>query len=325
MFFQELCKTKIGWDEALNGNLLKTWRKLLNGLEDVTAFSLPRCYFQVIREKVVSCSLHGFGDASSKAYAAVIYLHVTTSQGNYARLVASKSRVAPVKNLTIPRLELLAALVLARLITHVKEALELDVTITNLSCWTDSRVTLCWIKGEEREWKQFVQNRVDEIGTLVPASRWQHCNRKDNPADIPSRGSSPLELSQCPLWMEGPKWLTSITEDTKSVFNSTHVPEECLAEVRAEEKVKCQTSSLFLSATEPCGIAQIMEAKDFSDLQRLLRVSALVLKFVRIMKSLLKKDVSSPSESDAQDMAKAGNSKEGHIKLHHPHHSQSLE
>ena len=305
LFFQELCKTKIGWDEALNGNLLKTWRKLLNGLEDVTAFSLPRCYFQVIREKVVSCSLHGFGDASSKAYAAVIYLHVTTSQGNYARLVASKSRVAPVKNLTIPRLELLAALVLARLITHVKEALEVDVTITNLSCWTDSRVTLCWIKGEEREWKQFVQNRVDEIRTLVPASRWQHCNGKDNPADIPSRGSSPLELSQCPLWMEGPKWLTSITEDTKSVFNSTHVPEECLAEVRAEEKVKCQTSSLFLSATEPCGIAQIMEAEDFSDLQRLLRVSALVLKFVRIMKSLLKKDVSSPSESDAQDMAKA--------------------
>ena len=305
LFFQELCKTKIGWDEALNGNLLKTWRKLLNGLEDVTAFSLPRCYFQVIREKVVSCSLHGFGDASSKAYAAVIYLHVTTSQGNYARLVASKSRVAPVKNLTIPRLELLAALVLARLITHVKEALELDVTITNLSCWTDSRVTLCWIKGEEREWKQFVQNRVDEIRTLVPASRWQHCNGKDNPADIPSRGSSPLKLSQCPLWMEGPKWLTSITEDTKSVFNSTHVPEECLAEVRAEEKVKCQTSSLFLSATEPCGIAQIMEAEDFSDLQRLLRVSALVLKFVRIMKSLLKKDVSSPSETDAQDMAKA--------------------
>ena len=221
LFFQELCKTKIGWDDPLNGNLL--WCKLLNGLEGVTALSLPRCYFQGIQDNVVSCSLHGFGDASSKAYAAFIYLHVTTTIGGYVKLVASKSRVARVKELTLPRLELLAALVLTRLITHVKEALELDVTITNMTCWTDSRVTLFWIKGEEREWKHFVQNRVNG----VPGSRWQHCDGKDNPADIPSRGLSPVELSKCPLWKEGPKWLTYFTEDTKSVVNSTQIPEEC--------------------------------------------------------------------------------------------------
>ena len=97
---------------------------------------LPRCYFQGIQDKVVSCSLHGIGDASTKTYAAVIYLHVTMTVGGYVKLVASKSRVAPVKELTIPRLELLAALVLAGLITHVKEALELDATITNMPCWT---------------------------------------------------------------------------------------------------------------------------------------------------------------------------------------------
>ena len=88
---------KIGWDDPLNGELLKTWRKLLDGLESVTALSLPRCYFQGIEERVVSCSLHGFGDASSKAYAAVIYLHVATTTGSYVKFVASKSRVAPVK------------------------------------------------------------------------------------------------------------------------------------------------------------------------------------------------------------------------------------
>ncbi|XP_068712813.1 uncharacterized protein [Montipora foliosa] len=231
LFFQELCKTKVGWDDPLNGNVLKMWHKLLNGLESVTALSLPRCYFQGVQHKVVSCSLHGFGDASSKAYAAVIYL-----------------------------------------------------------------------QGEESEWKQFVRNRVNEIRNLVPASRWQHCNGKDNPADIPSRGFSSVELSWCPLWKEGPKWLTCFTEDTKSVFNSTHIPEECFVEVRAEEKVKCQTSSLFLAATEPCGIAQIMRAEDISDLQRLLRVTALVLKFVRTMRSSLKKDIPSPSESAAQDI-----------------------
>ena len=205
LFFQKLCKTKIGWDDPFNGNLLKTWHKLLNGLDGVTALSLPRCYFQGIQVKVISCSLHGFGDASSKAYAAVIYLDVTTTVAGYLKSVASKSRVAPVKELTIPRLELLATLVLARLITHVKEALELDVTITNMTCWTDSRVTLFWIKGEEREWKQFGRNRVSEIRTLVPARRWQHCNGEENPADIPSRGLSPVELSKCPLWKEDPK------------------------------------------------------------------------------------------------------------------------
>ncbi|XP_068670171.1 uncharacterized protein [Montipora foliosa] len=208
LFFQELCKTKIGWDDSLNGNVLKMWHKLLNGLESVTALSLPRCYFQGVQEKV----------------------------------------------------------------------------------------------GEEREWKQFVRNRVNEIRNLVPASRWQQYNGKDNPADIPSRGLSPVELSRCPLWKEGPKWLICFTEDTKNVFNSTHIPEECFVEVRTEEKVKCQTSSLFLASTEPCGIAQIMRAEDISDLQRLLRVTALVLKFVRTMKSSLKKDIPSPSESAAQDI-----------------------
>jgi len=94
LFFQELCKMKIGWDDPLNGELLKTWRKLLDGLESVTALSLPRCYFQGIPERAVSCSLHGFGDASSKAYAAVIYLHLATTTGSYVKFVASKSRVA---------------------------------------------------------------------------------------------------------------------------------------------------------------------------------------------------------------------------------------
>ena len=97
LFFQELCKMKIGWDDLFNGDLLKTCFKLLDGLESVTALSLPRCYFQGIPERVVSCSLHGFGDASSTAYAAVIYLHTATTTGSYVKFVASKSRVAPVK------------------------------------------------------------------------------------------------------------------------------------------------------------------------------------------------------------------------------------
>ena len=87
LFFQELCRMKIGWDDPLNDELLKMWGKLLDGLEGVTALSLSRCYFQGVQERVVSCSLHGFGDASSKAYAAVIYLHLTTTTGSYVKFV----------------------------------------------------------------------------------------------------------------------------------------------------------------------------------------------------------------------------------------------
>ena len=103
-------------------------------MQSMSLFTLPRCYFQGISGRVISCSLHGFGDASYKAYAAVIYLHITTTNGRYLKFVASKSRVAPVKHESIPRLEVLAALVLARLITHVGEALKPEVEITEMTC-----------------------------------------------------------------------------------------------------------------------------------------------------------------------------------------------
>ena len=191
LFFQELCKRQMGWDDCLEGELMKWWQKLGTGLLSMCSFTLPICYFQGVSGRVISCSLHGFGDASCKAYAAVIYLHITTTNGKYLKFVASKSRVAPVEHKSIPRLELLAALVLARLITHVGDALEPEVEITGISCWKDSRITLCWIKGEEREWKRFVQHRVNEIRQLVPATKWKHCHGKNNPADVPSRGMSP--------------------------------------------------------------------------------------------------------------------------------------
>ena len=104
IFFQELCRAKIGWDKPLEVELKNEWLKLATGLQCVSSFTVSRCYFQEVTRKIVSRGLHGFGDASSKAYAAVIYLHVTTTTGNYVKFLASRSRVAPVKQETIPRL-----------------------------------------------------------------------------------------------------------------------------------------------------------------------------------------------------------------------------
>ena len=152
IFFQGLCKAKIGWDEPLEGELKNEWLNLATGLQCVSSFTVSRCYFQDVRENIVSCRLHGFGDASSKACVAVIhiYLHATKTMGSYVKFVAPRSRVAPVKQEKIPRLELLAALILARLISHVGQDLEPEMHATDLTCWTDSKVALAWIKGEER-------------------------------------------------------------------------------------------------------------------------------------------------------------------------------
>ena len=223
----------------------------------------------------------------------MIYLHVTTTTRSYVKVVASKSRVAPVKQLSIPRLELVAALILARLIGHVKEALELDATGTEMTCWTDSRVTQFCMEGREREWKQFVQHRVNEIRSLVPADRWRDCDGKDNPADVPSRGANPLDLSKCALWLDGPNWLTEFTDISESEFDSACLPEKFVTEVKAEEKRKSQrgeTSSLLPATAELRSIALTMKPEDYGDLQRLLRVTTLVLKFVRTIKLLLKGD-----------------------------------
>ena len=121
--------------------------------------------------------------------------------------MACKTRVSPVKGQTILRLELLFALLLSKLMTSVTQALELELALGEPNYFTDSKVTLYWIKGQEKEWKPFVQNRVNKIRNFTQTSQWAHCAGKENPADIPSRGVDPSQLSTNLLWLYEPKWL----------------------------------------------------------------------------------------------------------------------
>ena len=132
-----------------------------------------------------------FCDASLGAYAAVVYVRIETVSGTSVSFVA---RVAPVSKQTIPRLELLSALLLSNLITTVTAALREDVQIDSVTCYTDSRVSLYWIKGLIKKWKPFVQNRVNAIRGLIPPDQWKHCAGDDNPADLPSRGMTSTDL-----------------------------------------------------------------------------------------------------------------------------------
>ena len=159
ILFQELCKSKLGWDDPLPSELLAKWKYVLSRFQG-TVMSVPRCYFDSAIDSVTLHSLHGFCDASAAAYAAVVYLCAAKDLSCFA---ASKTRVSPLTKQTIPRLELLSCLLLARLITQVLAALKPVIKVQLGSCFTDSKVAMFWIKGEDKEWKQFVHNRVREI------------------------------------------------------------------------------------------------------------------------------------------------------------------
>lgn len=126
---------------------------------------------------------------------------------------------APLKTLTIPRLELLSAVLLAQLMSNITDSLSTRIDLKEPKCFTDSQVALFWIKGTGRDWKPFVQNRVNEIRIRILEECWDHCLGKENPADIPSRGLTPLAFSVDQVWKHRPEWL-------KNSVKVTPVPEE---------------------------------------------------------------------------------------------------
>ena len=141
ILFQELCISKVDWDEPLTGNLLEKWQTLVSGFRGVTT-SFPRCYFTLIDKASSRCSLQGFCDASSAAYAAVVYLRIEGSAGTIVNFVASKTRVAPTNKLSIPRLELMSSLLLANPLSSISMALMTEFPLQEPCCYTDSKVAL---------------------------------------------------------------------------------------------------------------------------------------------------------------------------------------
>uniref|UniRef100_A0A1X7UEA9 DUF5641 domain-containing protein n=1 Tax=Amphimedon queenslandica TaxID=400682 RepID=A0A1X7UEA9_AMPQE len=260
------------WDEEIQGELLELWTNLITCIRDRQPVIVPRCYFEVMSDHC-GCRLIGFSDSSAKAYAAVVYLQWDRGDSKPMAFIASKTRVAPLKSLTIPRLELLGAFLLARLINCVHEALREELKLLPSRCYTDSQVALYWIQGERKEWKPFVCNRVKEIRKLIPSEQWSHCNGKQNPADIPCRGMSVEELRECTLWWEGPKDLGA----EKNICDQ--MPGECLDEMRASERRECN----LLMASENIGITNIINIKRYSVYSQLISVTGYVLQFIEIV------------------------------------------
>ena len=280
VFMQELCEAVADWDWLLTGDTLRRWQSLASELQEGQTIAIPRslCRHNVI--EVASYELWGFYDASVNAYAAVVYLVAKTSVGESLTFITSKARVAPTQTQTIPCLELLSALLLARLLTSVSNGLSPQLDLSTPRCFTDSMVALYWIRGVHKEWKQFVQNRVNEICALVPPNCWSHCRGKDNPADIPSRGLAVIELVTNELWWNGPMWAATLCTDGS---DEPVLPVECAQELIARDRL---THNLLTpSSALNVSLREVIACEEYSSLSRLLRVTAYVLRYIRILKS----------------------------------------
>ncbi|XP_071653077.1 uncharacterized protein [Temnothorax longispinosus] len=268
MLIQTAWLQHLDWDELLPPRDQQDWQQLLRELPMVEAKRIPRWLHTGSSSSRLE--IHGFADASERAYAAVIYLKASTDGGrSVVTLLTAKSKVAPVKRVTLPRLELSAAAMLTRLAAKAQETLKLVVSQIHL--YSDSEVTLAWIRGHPSRWTTYVANRVAEIQQLLPEAVWHHVPSRDNPADCASRGMQPSELVEFGLWWQGPSWLTE--NSPPPLRTSPRLAEDDVPERRAHINavtIKPPESDMLLR---------------FSTLRRLLRVSAWCRRWLRAIQA----------------------------------------
>ena len=227
-------------------------------VKESTPISVPRSCTYWVKGSSATFTLCGFCDASLRAYAAVVYLVTET---DVSTEVAFLVLVSPLQSQTIPRLELLSAFLLSKLITSVADSLSSTLPSLSLRCYTDSQVALYWIRGTMKEWKPFVSNRVKDIRGRVHPDHWSHCPGTSNPADLPSRGMTSLELSVNQLWRHGPEWLQMGFEPC--VSNAVQeMSNECATEIK---NVK---SHSLISAQSSTAIEAVIEPTRYSTLSR---------------------------------------------------------
>ena len=202
---QDLTKLKVSWDEEVPDQIKTRWSQWLTNLSNISGLKVKRCIKPEGQGEPINIQLHIFADASEVGYGVVAYIRSVTATSVTCRLVMGKSRLAPVKRVSIPRLELMAAV----LASKVKSMLvhELDIQLDEVWLWTDSTIVLAYIQNTTSRFKTFVANRLVEIHDRTEVSNWKHVPGHLNPADLASRGFHASDSGKCHTWLNGPKFL----------------------------------------------------------------------------------------------------------------------
>lgn len=274
ILFQEIWKRNLRWDDVLPEQLPKEWIAWCDELVNLKGISVSRYYATELLGNVTHRALHIYADASTVAYGAVVYLLTIDDTGaTTTTLLLAKGRVAPLKEVTLPRLELMAGLIATRLYKYVKTCLEIEVNEVHF--WTDSSITLHWITGDPSRWKLFVRNRVREIQSHSLGATWHHCPGKDNPADLMTRGLRASKLVPSDLWWRGLEWLSLAATDWPKE-KRTELPQDHLEE-------RQQRADVLEMATEPS--AELLDISRFSSASKVNRTTAWIFLFLHNLKS----------------------------------------
>nr|XP_029736109.1 uncharacterized protein LOC115270912 [Aedes albopictus] len=283
ILLQELWLQPCGWDEEVSDTIRAKWDSYRIELPRISSYRtdryalLPNSTFQ----------LHTFADASQQAYGACIYARSTDTEGRTkVQLMASKSRVAPLKRISLPRLELSAAVIAARL--HQKVVDALDMPISESHFWSDSTVTLEWLRSAPYTWNTFVANRVSEIQNTTQGSRWHHVAGKHNPADLITRGMKVDDFLGSELWHRGPSWLEQPETEWPVTAKQQNTPEDVLERRKMVAAIQNKPEANPIFSTS-------------SSYNRLTRVTAYCLRFI----NACRRKTSTSSQPELESITKS--------------------
>jgi len=261
---QEIWRSGLSWDEELNAELFQKWRSWLEELQGITDVKIPRCYsLQIPRASDIQ--LHVFCDASEKAFAAVAFLRVKGAGGIDVSFVSSKARVAPLKDITIVKLEMQAAVMGCRLAKSIKS--ELEIVINATYYWTDSYLVLRYLRATTRRFKQFYANRIGEISESTDLSEWHWVPTKLNVADDATRDTAPSDLTMESRWFNGEEFLKK---------DERFWPKETMTDSQGYEGLELKAEVLNIMSE----VLQIPDPLRFSSWTRLTRATAWMMRFI---------------------------------------------
>ena len=238
----------LDWDDTISNEQVATWSTIRSEFSKLSDYQISRSVAMNVSENV-KYRLMCFSDASARAYAAAVYLFQRNGNSeSRSDLLFSKSRLAPLKEMTIPRLELMAVLIGIRCVKFVEKQLKISIEYTDL--WTDSQCVLKWLQSE-KDLSVFVRNRVKEIKSHSDV-KFHHISSKDNPADIATRGADIQSLYCNQLWWHGPKWLQRPDEEwpLSGIDDDERTNLEYEKEVKKLRPAK-QTDALNATEIEP--------------------------------------------------------------------------
>ncbi|XP_049868256.1 uncharacterized protein LOC126368368 isoform X1 [Pectinophora gossypiella] len=271
---QKLWLSKTDWDSIPPPELNNKWQSLYNDLTNMSSIHIERN--TMCKSEHQTFQLIGFSDASNVAYGCAIYVRTIDMQGKVQMsLLCSKSRINPIapKQLTIPRLELNAALLLAKLASKVYNTISQKQIVNEVHLYTDSQVVLAWLKTDPIKLKSYIANRTKLITECTNNFNWSYIQTDKNPADCLSRGTSPCDLPNHHLWWSGPKEMSDCNYKFK---NCTYQLPEDIPEIKCSQN-EAVCAAVSLSSNGSSFLDNFIHK--YSDINRMKRVLAYVIRF----------------------------------------------